>query len=91
VSGEKDGRREAMDRITGKLIEQGFKPDAAKKQARDSMIRSAGSSCNPAPSKSLSSSVIMMIMAVVCPSDMLPPPQPSTLNPASSSMTSPSP
>lgn len=39
MSGEKDGRREAMDRITGKLIEQGFKPDAAKKQARDSMIR----------------------------------------------------
>lgn len=39
MSGEKDGRREAMDRITRKLIDQGFKPDAAQKQARDSMIR----------------------------------------------------
>jgi len=39
AAGEKEGRREAMDKITARLVADGVRPDAATKQARESMLR----------------------------------------------------
>ena len=39
TAGEKEGRREALDRVTARLVTGGAKPEAAKQAARESMIR----------------------------------------------------
>lgn len=39
MSGEKPGAREAMERVTKRLVESGAKPAEAAKLARESIVR----------------------------------------------------
>jgi hypothetical protein len=37
--GEKQGYREAMDKLAGRMVRQGMHPNEARKRARDSALR----------------------------------------------------